>query len=51
MRAFMVACVTAAAIAAGAAAILENFLQESAAAAFAEPSARIGRVTLQFGEP
>jgi hypothetical protein len=37
MRAFIVACV----IAVSAAAILDNFVQETARAAFAEPSARI----------
>jgi hypothetical protein len=41
MRAFIVACFVAVVIAAGAAAILDNFVQESSAAAFAEPSARI----------
>jgi hypothetical protein len=41
MRALIMACVTAVAIAAGAAAILDNFVQQSAAAAFAEPTARV----------
>ena len=40
MRAFIVACVAACAIAIGAAAILDNFVEETAKAAFAEPSAR-----------
>jgi hypothetical protein len=37
MRAFIAACV----VAVGAAAILDNFVQQTARAAFAEPSARI----------
>jgi hypothetical protein len=41
MRAFVIACVTVVAIAAGAAAILDNFVQQSATAAFAEPTARV----------
>jgi hypothetical protein len=41
MRAFIVACVVAGIIAVSAAAILDNFVQESASAAFAEPRARI----------
>jgi hypothetical protein len=41
MRAFIMACVAAVAIAAGAAAILDNFVQQSVAAAFAEPTARV----------
>jgi len=41
MRAFIVACFAAVAIAIGAAAILDNFAQESSAVAFAEPSARV----------
>jgi hypothetical protein len=41
MRMFMLACFVAVVIAVGAAAILGNFAQESSAAAFAEPSARI----------
>jgi hypothetical protein len=41
MRAFTVACLTAVVIAVGAAAILDNFMQQSAAVAFAEPTARV----------
>jgi hypothetical protein len=41
MKAFIAACFVVVAVAAGAAAILDNFVQESAAAAFSEPSARI----------
>jgi hypothetical protein len=41
MRAFIVGCVAACVIAAGAAAILDNFVQETARAAFTEPSARL----------
>lgn len=41
MRAFIAACAVAIIIAVGGAAILDNFVQEPAAAAFAEPSARI----------
>jgi hypothetical protein len=41
MRALIVACFAAVAIAVGAAAILDNLVQESSAAAFTEPSARI----------
>jgi hypothetical protein len=41
MRAFAVACVTAVVIAVGAAAILDNFVQQSATEAFAEPTARV----------
>jgi hypothetical protein len=41
MRALIAACVTVVAIAAGTAAILDNFVQESAKAAFAEPTARV----------
>ena len=41
MKAFMAACFVAIVVAVGAAAILDNFVQESSAAAFAEPSARI----------
>jgi hypothetical protein len=41
MKAFIAACLVAVVIAVGAAAILEDFVQESSAAAFAEPSARI----------
>jgi hypothetical protein len=41
MRAFIVACVAACVMAVGAAAILDNFIQDTAMAAFAEPSTRI----------
>jgi hypothetical protein len=41
MRAFIAACAVAVVIAVGAAAILDNFVQETAKAAFTEPSARI----------
>jgi hypothetical protein len=41
MQAFMTACFVAVAIAVGAAAILNNVVQESSTAAFTEPSARI----------
>ena len=41
MRAFTVACLTAVVIAVGVAAILDNFVQLSAAVAFAEPTARV----------
>jgi hypothetical protein len=41
MQAFITACFVAIAIAVGAAAILDNVVQESSAAAFTEPSARI----------
>jgi len=41
MRAFAVACLTAVGISVGVAAILDNFVQQSAAVAFAEPTARI----------
>jgi hypothetical protein len=41
MRVFIVACFVAGFIAVGAAAILDNFVQESSSAAFAEHSARI----------
>ena len=41
MRVFTIACFFAAIVALGAAAILETFVQESAATAFAEPSARV----------
>jgi hypothetical protein len=40
MRAFIVACVVAGVIAVSAAAILDNFIQQTAKAAFAEPSVR-----------
>lgn len=39
MRAFLVACVVVGVIAVGAAAILDNFVQQTAHAAFTEPSA------------
>jgi hypothetical protein len=41
MRAFILACVVAGIIAGGAAAILENLVQEPSSVAFAEPSARL----------
>ena len=41
MRSFMVACLVATIIALGAAAVLDNFAQESSAAAFTDRSARI----------
>jgi hypothetical protein len=41
MRAFAIACLSALVIAVGAAAILDNFVQQSAAVVFAEPAARI----------
>ena len=41
MRAFAVACLTAVGIAVGIAAILDNFVQQSATVAFAEPTARV----------
>jgi hypothetical protein len=41
MQAFLVACLVAFVIAVGAAAILDNFVQQTAHAAFTEPSARI----------
>jgi hypothetical protein len=41
MRAVAVACLTAVVIAVGAAAILDNLVQRSAAVAFAEPTARV----------
>jgi hypothetical protein len=41
MRAFAFACLVLAAIAAGSAAILVEFVQQSASTAFAEPSARV----------
>jgi hypothetical protein len=40
MRAFVIACFFALIVAVGAAAILDNFVQESAQVAFAEPTAR-----------
>jgi hypothetical protein len=41
MREFIAACLAAGVIAFGAAVILDNFLQEPASVAFAEPSARL----------
>jgi hypothetical protein len=41
MRVFLIACGVICVIAVGAAAILDNFVQETAHAAFTEPSARI----------
>jgi hypothetical protein len=41
MRAFAIACVVAFVVAVSTAVILDNFVQETARAAFAEPSARI----------
>lgn len=41
MKAFIAACFVAIVVAVGAAAILDNFVQESSAAAFTESSARI----------
>jgi hypothetical protein len=41
MRVFVIACVVAGVVAVSTAAILDNFVQETAKAAFAEPSARI----------
>jgi hypothetical protein len=41
MRVFIVACVVAGIVAVGAAAVLDNFVRESSAAAFAEPGVRI----------
>jgi hypothetical protein len=43
MRVFMVACFAVTVIALGAAAVLVEFVQESSATAFTEPSARIGQ--------
>jgi hypothetical protein len=40
MRAFILACFVALVIAGASAVILDSFVQESASAAFAEPSAR-----------
>jgi hypothetical protein len=40
MRAFIAACVVAGVVAVGAATILDNFVQQTARAAFAEPSVR-----------
>jgi hypothetical protein len=41
MRMFIAACFVAGIIAVGAAAVLDNLVQEPASMAFAEPSARI----------
>jgi hypothetical protein len=41
MRAFPTVCFAAAVIAVGAAALLDNFVQEPVSVAFAEPSARL----------
>jgi hypothetical protein len=41
MRAFVIACLSALVIAVGTAAILDNFVQQSATVAFAEPTARV----------
>jgi len=41
MRAFIIACLVATMIAVGAAAVLDDFVQESSSKAFTEPSARI----------
>lgn len=41
MRAFIAACLVAGVIAAGAAVVLDSFVQEPVSVAFAEPSARI----------
>jgi hypothetical protein len=41
MRAFAIACLCALVIAVGTAAILDNFVQQSATVAFAEPTARV----------
>jgi hypothetical protein len=41
MRSIIAACVVTIAIALGAAAILDNFVQRSSSAAFAEPGVRI----------
>jgi hypothetical protein len=41
MRAFVASCLVAAVFAVGAAVILDNFVQEPASVAFAEPSARV----------
>ena len=41
MRAFVIACFVAGIIAAGAAAVLDNFVQESSAAALTEPGVRL----------
>ena len=41
MRAFAIACLSALIIAVGATVILDNFVQQSATVAFAEPTARV----------
>jgi len=41
VRVFIVSCVVAAVIAIGSAVVLNDFVQEPASVAFAEPSARI----------
>ena len=41
MRAFIVACTVGLLVAAGAGAVLGNFVQQTASAAFAEPGVRI----------
>jgi hypothetical protein len=41
MRTFAIACLSAVVIAVGAAAVLDNFVQQSAPVAYAEPTARI----------
>jgi hypothetical protein len=41
MRTFVTACFVAAVVAVGAAAILDNVVQEPVSVAFAEPSARL----------
>jgi len=41
MRAFLTVCFAAAVIAVGAAALLDNFVQEPVSVAFAEPSTRL----------
>jgi hypothetical protein len=41
MRAFIVACFVAGFVSVGAAAILDNFVQEPSSAALAEPSVRL----------
>jgi hypothetical protein len=41
MRALVAACLVAAVVAVGAAAILDNFVQQPVSVAFAEPSARL----------
>jgi hypothetical protein len=41
MRTFAIACLSALVIAVGTVAILDNFVQQSATVAFAEPTARV----------